>query len=375
MHHPVTHRIRRTLAGVAFFAAVATAASAQGDPDIQVSPSHPTTADIVHFTISGTWANGCVPEFHSGTIRNPTRSEARLRVNRVVEMQLVSKSGACTQVTTPYEVKVRTNSPLSAGTYLAFASIDDGRFVNRRKFVVLEAQHHQDTVAFRTSRVSVHENDHTAMVYVERTGSGNGAVSVDYVTADGTAQAGADFDHTQGTLTWHDGDRSPKAVSVRLFDDFELEGDEVFRLELRHATGATLGHPQVAEITITDDESASSGACHAGPQTLCLQEGRFEVRARWRTPQGKSGTGNPGAFTDETGYFWFFSNENVEVLVKVLDGCSINDTYWVYVAGLTNVWVDLEIRDTATGEVKNWINPMGQSFRPIEDTGFFDCHR
>ncbi len=43
--------------------------------------------------------------------------------------------------------------------------------------------------------------------------------------------------------------------------------------------------------------------------------------------------------TDETGCFWFTREDNLEVFLKVLDGCAITDCYWVFVAGLTNVEV------------------------------------
>ncbi|HSS77993.1 MAG TPA: hypothetical protein VLV54_14780 [Thermoanaerobaculia bacterium] len=31
--------------------------------------------------------------------------------------------------------------------------------------------------------------------------------------------------------------------------------------------------------------------------------------------------------TDETGYLWFFSNTNVEAVVKVLNACSFNQRF------------------------------------------------
>ena len=36
---------------------------------------------------------------------------------------------------------------------------------------------------------------------------------------------------------------------------------------------------------------------------------------------------------------WFFQAENVEAVVKVLNGCGINDRYWVFAGGLTDVKV------------------------------------
>lgn len=339
------------------------AASSGNGPFLDVSPSQPEDDEIVSFILSGTWHNGCTPKFKSGRIGS-----------RVIEI-FYETGSSCTRAFTDYKEKVRTEDPLKAGEWTVYAIIDGKKRAARRFTVAPAFQHTEDTVQFRSTRVSFDEDSHTAFVTVERTGSLQGDVSVDFHTEDATATAGEDFEHTQGSLTWRHGDRSAKTVSIRLLDDFDFEGDEFFVVALDHATGAAIGSPHETRVEIVDDEKAhGGGACHASENTLCLQNGRFEVTLDWRTPQGKEGRGNQGTFTDETGYFWFFSSKNIEVLVKILDGCSLNDSYWVYVAGLTNIWVDVAIRDTETGEIKNWTNPMGQSFRPIEDTGYFDCH-
>jgi hypothetical protein len=72
--------------------------------------------------------------------------------------------------------------------------------------------------------------------------------------------------------------------------------------------------------------------------------------------------------TADTRYFWFFNAANVEVVVKVLDGCSLNGSYWVFAAGLTDVDVMLAVTDTQTGLTKTYANPSGTKFRPIQDT-------
>ena len=59
--------------------------------------------------------------------------------------------------------------------------------------------------------------------------------------------------------------------------------------------------------------------------------------------------GNAVEITPDTGYFWFFNQENVELLVKVLDGCMITDHWWVFAGGLTDVEVTLRVTDTQSG--------------------------
>lgn len=109
----------------------------------------------------------------------------------------------------------------------------------------------------------------------------------------------------------------------------------------------------------------------AGAATLFLGGGRFEVEATWHTPQGFTGTGQPVALTTDTGYFWFFNSANVEVVIKVLNGCGVNSRFWVFVAGLTNVRVDLKVTDREAGVSVQYSNPLSTPFQPIQDTNAF----
>ncbi len=102
--------------------------------------------------------------------------------------------------------------------------------------------------------------------------------------------------------------------------------------------------------------------------TLCLNADRFSVRALWETPTGSSGAGQAVSITSDTGYFWFFDASSVEVVVKVLDGCGVNQQFWVFAAGLTNVAVSLEVTDAITGLTRTYRNPQNTAFAPLQDT-------
>jgi len=75
--------------------------------------------------------------------------------------------------------------------------------------------------------------------------------------------------------------------------------------------------------------------------------------------------------TSDTGQFWFFSSQNVEMVVKVLNGCGFNQRYWVFAGGLTNVQTVVTVRDTRTGISKTYTNPQGTAFQPVQDTSAF----
>jgi hypothetical protein len=113
--------------------------------------------------------------------------------------------------------------------------------------------------------------------------------------------------------------------------------------------------------------------CTPSSTTLCLNDGRFQVRARWRRNDGTTGEGTAVELTNDTGYFWFFNSENIEVVTKVLGACipSLGNSYWVFSAGLTNVEVTLTYVDTAHGITRTYVNPLGQAYQPIQDTAAF----
>ena len=73
-------------------------------------------------------------------------------------------------------------------------------------------------------------------------------------------------------------------------------------------------------------------------------------------------------FTDDAAYGWFFDPANVESFVKVLDACAINQHYWVFLAGLTDVQVSVRVTDTDTGEVWTYSKELGAVFEPVLDT-------
>lgn len=122
-----------------------------------------------------------------------------------------------------------------------------------------------------------------------------------------------------------------------------------------------------------DNVYFGTGTCAPSSTRLCLNQGRFQVEATWTTRDQTTGPGMAVPFGADSGSFWFFSPTNIELDVKVLDGCvpSLGNHYWVFAAGLTDVHVVLTVTDTKTGDVRTYINPQGTVFQPITDTKAF----
>jgi hypothetical protein len=135
---------------------------------------------------------------------------------------------------------------------------------------------------------------------------------------------------------------------------------------------ATVDFPLTRSLFVRA-ETEGGGApstCIEDDTTLCLGNGRFEVKAEWRSAGGQ-GMGMAEPLTTDTGYFWFFHRDNVEMVIKVLDACATSGHYWVFAGGLTNVEVDITVTDTTTGDDSRYHNPIDTPFQPIQDVQAF----
>jgi hypothetical protein len=108
---------------------------------------------------------------------------------------------------------------------------------------------------FSTDNYSVNEDAGTATITVNRVRASDGMVTVDFAATKGSATAGVDFMATTGTLTWANGDATPKTFTITIINDIVLETPERILLTLSNPTGgATLGNPSRAFLTIIDNE-------------------------------------------------------------------------------------------------------------------------
>jgi hypothetical protein len=114
----------------------------------------------------------------------------------------------------------------------------------------------------------------------------------------------------------------------------------------------------------------------------CLLGGRFEVKVRMYNfkdpPELFAGRvqryGDDSSETDQTVSFYAFQDGNVEVFIKMVDGCSHPSlvAYWLFVAGATNARAEITVRDTQTNLVRTIENPAGQLFLPYANNFAFE---
>lgn len=143
-------------------------------------------------------------------------------------------------------------------------------------------------------------------------------------------------------------------------------GNYAYEVYLRERNGATLDiRTNRGNFEVTD-----------APDLVRLQDERFEVRAEWTDFESDSGNGRPvpaPAGVEDSTLFSFFDPDNWELMVKILDGCDLNDHYWVFSAAATTVEYTITVTDTQTGEEWTYQNPLGVQSAAVTDTSAFAC--
>jgi hypothetical protein len=68
--------------------------------------------------------------------------------------------------------------------------------------------------------------------------------------------------------------------------------------------------------------------CSPDAETMCVLGGRFQITVDWRndTSQGAGRVPDDERFFDG-GSFYFFAPDNLDLLVRMTDGCSINNRF------------------------------------------------
>ena len=107
--------------------------------------------------------------------------------------------------------------------------------------------------------------------------------------------------------------------------------------------------------------------------SLCL-DNRFSISALFRT--GAPGTAESQAHTVSianpgSGLFWFFGSDNWEVMVKAINGCGLNNRYWIYTAATTDVFYRLTVYDIRAGAQKIYFNYPGPPAPAVTDSSAF----
>ncbi|MDM8564521.1 choice-of-anchor Q domain-containing protein [Candidatus Halobeggiatoa sp. HSG11] len=147
------------------------------------------------------------------------------------------------------------------------------------------------TISFSARGYSAFKTETTATITVNRIGT-QGIATVDYSTIDGTAIAGQDYQTTNGTLTWPNGDDSPKTFTVTMLnsassgdsllltlnnaDNIQLNIDTAILaiLDVTTPTVTDISPNDIVENVAVEGEVVNEGTlCNATIQTMANVEG------------------------------------------------------------------------------------------------------
>ena len=115
------------------------------------------------------------------------------------------------------------------------------------------------TIVLSESAIETTEEGFATLIgVVQRTGSAQGAISVDYSLGTANATPGTDFQGaTNGTISWADGDASPKVIEFSVANDGVTENDEFFNIMFNNPVGATIAGPNILSATIRDGDGTT----------------------------------------------------------------------------------------------------------------------
>jgi len=144
------------------------------------------------------------------------------------------------------------------------------------------------------------------------------------------------------------------------------------------------------DLAVTDDFIFAepvvdlTAPCVESDSILCIDQthgdARFRVAINFSTTQGggSSGVGHAVPLSSvgftSGGAFWFFSADNPEGLIKILNTCAINNKFWIFYSAGTTVGFTVSVIDTHTGHLWTSTNPDGRAAPPVTDTSVaLDC--
>ncbi len=146
------------------------------------------------------------------------------------------------------------------------------------------------TLSMSASRYSVAQAAGTVTVTVNRVGGSRGTSRIDYRTSSGAAKAGIDYATTSGRLTWADGDTASKSFSVAISNATPFTGTRAFNVALSAASGARVGSPSSASVTITGSGTAqTAGSVRFSASTASVVQSAGSVSLTVTRAGGSSG--------------------------------------------------------------------------------------
>jgi len=159
-------------------------------------------------------------------------------------------------------------------------------------------------------------------------------------------------------------------------EQLRVNGQLVLRTFASAASPTIVGQVESGDLFSSTDSgetwfpvAAPGLPCGADADQLCLASGRFRARVVFIASENRE-EARAFPLTADAGAFWFFTPNNLELVVKVVSGEAVNGHWWVFVGALTDVEYYLEIVDSVTGARWERHNDAG-TLQSVADTEAF----
>lgn len=114
-------------------------------------------------------------------------------------------------------------------------------------------------IQWQATTYNVDEQSGSVTLTLNRSASSTGAVSVNYATSDGTATAPAFYASQSGSVSWADGDNSPKTITIPIVKTASFTGVKSFNVTLTNVTGGVVVNSAAATVNIGSGGAADPG--------------------------------------------------------------------------------------------------------------------
>ncbi|XP_034381246.1 sodium/calcium exchanger 3 isoform X6 [Cyclopterus lumpus] len=245
---------------------------------------------------------------------------------------------------------------------------------------VEEPDEYVSRIAFEPAVYQCLENCGAAILSVTRKGGDiNKTIYVDYKTEDGSANAGADYEFSEGTVVFKPGEMI-REINIGIIDDDIFEEDEHFFVRLSNLRvletedevlspnslpypKAMLGFPAVATVTILDDDHSGiftfeSNSVHVSEsmgimevKVLRTSGARGTVIVPYRSMEGLAKGGGED-FEDTYGELEFKNDETCKLIhVKIIDDEEYEKNKNFFLELAEPRMVDMSLQKGMSGEV------------------------
>lgn len=135
------------------------------------------------------------------------------------------------------------------------------------------------TIQFSQGNYTVDHSASSVTITVTRAGNTSGAAAVDFAAFGGTASDRSDFNPAFGTLNFAAGETS-QTFTISIINNGFLEEDRTINLTLSNPTGAILGTPNAATVTIVNNNQAPSATNPIDDQQTFVRQQYLDFLAR-----------------------------------------------------------------------------------------------